>query len=88
MHTFSDDERASLTEMRAITTDSKGQELLVGLTEEETAFYMEHSRRFLSGNRDRKDKARYLELHEKHERVRLSVLGAEVYVRNKNPPRH
>jgi hypothetical protein len=88
MFLFTEGERASLTEMRAITTDSKGQELLVGLNEEETAFCMEHRRKFLSGTRDRDNRARYLELNHRHELSRLAVLGTEIYVRNENPPRH
>jgi hypothetical protein len=88
MFAFTDDERARLNEMRAITTNAQGQEVLVGLTEEETAFYMAHTRGFLSEERDRDGKARYLELHEKHERARFTVLGAEHVLRTENPSRH
>lgn len=88
MFTFTNDERAYLTEMRAITTDTNGIEFLVGLTLEETAFYMGHARKFLTGDRDRHKADRYLELHDKHEAARFDVLGAEIYLRNENPPLH
>jgi hypothetical protein len=41
---FTDADRTHLTEMCAITTNSQGQEVLVGLTLKETEFYMEYSR--------------------------------------------
>lgn len=88
MFSFTNDERAHLTEMRAITTDINGHEILVGLTLEETAFYMNHSRQFLTGDRDRHNAERYLELHNKHEAARFAVLGAEIYRRNENPQLH
>ena len=88
MFSFTDDERAYLTEMRAITTDAIGNEVLVGLTLEETAFYMDHARQFGTGERDHRNADRYLELHDKHEAARLGVLGAEIYLRNEDPPRH
>jgi len=90
MFEFTDAERLYLSEMRALGADEQGRDVLVGLTLEETAFYMEHSRRFTSGNRDRdpENRKRYLTLHEKHEKSRLQVLGAEIYVRTGNPARH
>ena len=45
MFSFTDDERTFLIEMRALSTDTNGDEILVGLTLEETAFYMNHSRK-------------------------------------------
>jgi hypothetical protein len=88
MFSFTNDERAYLTEMRSITTDTNGNEILVGLTLEETAFYMGRARQFLTGDRDRHNADRYLELHDKHEAARFGVLGAEIYLRNENPPLH
>jgi hypothetical protein len=74
--------------MRAITTNAQGREVLVGLTLDETVFYMDFARRFLT-DRDRNPENgdKYLELHEKHECARFEVLGTEIYVRNGNPPR-
>ena len=88
MFSFTDDKRVYLTEMRAITTDASGNQILVGLTLEETDFYMDHARKFLTGERDRRNADRYLELHDKHEAARFSVLGAEIFLRNENPPLH
>ena len=88
MFEFTEDERGALTESRSITTDAQGQEVLVGLTLDETAVYMMHRRKFLIGDRDRKNRETYLKLHDKHERARLEVLGTEIYLRNENPPRH
>lgn len=88
MFSFTDGERAYFTEMRTVSTDDEGREILVGLTFEETVFYMEYSRRFLTGrDRDPDHRDRYLQLHDKHERARLAVLGAEIQARN-DPMRH
>ena len=88
MFEFTEAERAHKTEMRAITKDSQGREVLVGLTFDETAFYMSFSRKFLSGDQDSEDSEVYLELHEKHEHARFEVIGAEHILRTENPPRH
>lgn len=53
MFEFTEDERVYLKGMHAMSSHSQGREVLVGLTIEETAIYMEYSRAFLSGNRDR-----------------------------------
>ena len=81
--------RADLLEIRALTTDRDGNEVLVGLTLEETNFYLE----YLSARREgkhttREDGDRYVQLHEKHELQRLAVLGAEMQLRNEGPMRH
>ena len=83
MSIFTESERIFLTEMRAITTDSQGQEVLVGLTMLETEFYLDYSRRGFGGadNLGREDGARYLELCNKHECARLSILAAENQLR-------
>ncbi|MHB1271420.1 MAG: hypothetical protein ACYCZD_01395 [Rhodanobacter sp.] len=88
MTTFTDDERAYLTEMRAITTDMQGREIFVGLTPEETDFYIGYSRDLHSNNRSNADSARYLELNDKHEVARHAVLAAENQRRVDNPPLH
>lgn len=87
MFAFTDEERATLTEFRAITTDEQGREVLVGLTLEETAFYVAHVKQRRT-NPDRVAQKRYLELDKKHERARLSVIGGEIQLRTKNPPLH
>jgi len=83
---FTDAERDVLNEMRALSTDSEGREILVGLTIEETVFCMEYVRNRMQGHNDSQNGARYLELHEKHECARFAVLGAEHYIRTENPP--
>lgn len=91
MTDFTDSERAYLNEMRALTTDSQGREVLVGLTAEETEFYRKYAKERLAGTggADRRaDGNRYLELHEKRERARFAVLAAENQLRNDGPVRH
>jgi hypothetical protein len=86
---FTDSERAFHLEMRGLTKDEHGRELLVGLTTEETEFYVTHVRRRAAGNRDRDlaNQARFLELHQKHEFARLQTIGAEVELRPESPTR-
>jgi hypothetical protein len=86
--TFSETEREMLNEMRAITSDAHGNELLVGLTLEETDFYLAHQRDFRAGIRHSEDRLRFLELHNKHERARCEVLGLEQYVKREDPTKH
>lgn len=89
MLTFTDDERAYLTEMRAITTDRQGREHLVGLTIEETEWYLTYTRARTTGaSRGPDDGHKFLALVDKHERARLHVIFAEVEARNNNSMRH
>jgi hypothetical protein len=88
MFSFTEDERAYLTEMRKITTDARGNEVLVGLTLEETDFYINHTRQRITGEDNQRNGGKYLDLHEKHERARLEILGAEIYLRDENPTLH
>lgn len=90
MTTFTDADRVYLNEMRALTTNSEGEEVLVGLTPQETKFFMEFSNKRLSGSQrsSDEDRDRYLNLNEKHEKERLSILAAENQLRNDNPQRH
>ncbi len=69
--TFTNEERATLTAFRAITTDEQGREVLVGLTFEETAFYMARVRRGPPTIPDLVSQKQYLELDKKHELARL-----------------
>ena len=90
MTTFTDADRVYLNEMRALTTNSEGEEVLVGLTHQETKFFMEFSNKRLSGSQrsSDEDRDRYLNLNEKHEKERLSILAAENQLRNDNQQRH
>jgi hypothetical protein len=88
-------EEEALTRDRALTTDSKGRLTLVGLTVEESIWYIEHKRQWLAERMDdtlrrqsRDGRKRYLELYERHEFARLQVIGAEHDVRTENPTKN
>lgn len=87
-----DRDRAFLTEMRAISTDSNGREVLVGLTADETDWYFAYCDRRISGAHRgpnySDDPDRFLALDDEHERARLEVLGAEMQKRTNNPTAH
>lgn len=85
MFTFTDAERIYYREMRALSTDAQGREILVGLSFEETQALMEHRRKFLTGNRDRDNQRYFMQLRDKHELARLAVLGAEHELKSDNP---
>ena len=87
---ITDSDRNYMNEMRMLGKDQDGNEVMVGLTREETLRMLEHNRRFLANDRDRnKDvRADYLKLHEKHERVRMQILSAENEARNLKGPMH
>jgi hypothetical protein len=77
-------EETYLEFIRAITTDAHGNEVRVGLTVEETAFYLAYLENRRTGRpRDSAARARFQELHEKHEYARLNVIVAEAELRQK-----
>jgi hypothetical protein len=69
---FTEAERRYFTEMRSLTRDDGGREVLVGLTDEESAALMAHRRRFSAENRlpDTAALGTWLELAVKHEHAR------------------
>jgi hypothetical protein len=69
---FTETERQYLTAAGSLTRDEKGREVLVGLTDEESAKLMAHRRRFSAGNRlpDTATLSSWLELAERHELAR------------------
>ena len=75
--------RSFLIETRALGRDADGREILVGLTAAETTEYLGLQRDALSAV----DRDRFLELADKHEAVRLQVIGAEAAARQ-DPVRH
>ncbi|RON88445.1 hypothetical protein [Pseudomonas fluorescens] len=87
---ITDSDRNYMNEMRMLGKDQDGNEVMVGLTREETLRMLEHNRRFLANDRDRSKEGRadYLKLHEKHERVRMQILSAENEARNLKGPMH
>jgi hypothetical protein len=68
--------------------DEQGREVLVGLTFEQTAFVMDHKRRFRTKDRerDRDHIDKFLVLWDNHERARLAILGIEIAARQKPRP--
>lgn len=84
MLNLSEGDRAYMIEMRMLSTDQEGNEVMVGLTLDETLRMLEYNRRFLANERDRSESARadYRALQQRHERARLQVLGAENELRN------
>ena len=80
----------SIDFLRMWTTDASGNRVLAGLTLEETAFYVAYQQRRINDSdahhrADRAEGTRFLELHDKHERVRLQVVCAEAERRENDP---
>ena len=87
MAKFSDGEREILTRMGKLTRDSNGNEVLVGLTLEETYFYLNYKESQKS-NANPPGTEMYLELHQKHVLAAQHVIFAEAEMRAENPSRH
>jgi len=87
MLNLTDVERAYFNDMRSLGVDSSGNEVLVGLTLEESLFYLAYSRGE-AGAKSHEDNSKYLELHEKHEATRLQIVFAEVELRDDAPQKH
>jgi len=88
---LTDDHRAYLNEMRALSTDRDGNEVFVGLSVEESKRYLSYSLLDENGSRKRKtrdERSEYLALHDKHEAARFQVLGAEHVLRTMTPTKH
>ncbi len=77
---------SEIDEMRAWSTDANGHPIRVGLTLEETAEYTSLQARRLAGMPS--DQQRWLDLYDKHERVRLAVVMAEIEARVDKPRKH
>ena len=91
MFVFTDAERVIRSQDRAIVLNEAGREVLVGLTEEETAVYMDYVRRYGLNKRlwtqarpDKAERATLLELHDKHETARLAAIGRGARSRRKS----
>lgn len=85
---LSDERRAFLKEMRSINKDNKGREVLVGLTVDETSFYLTYLEQSIVGETNQEDGPKFLTLHDKHEKARLAVLGVEHILRTEKPRCH
>lgn len=83
---LTESDKLFLLEIRALSTDSQGNEVFVGLTSNESERY-----HFLCNplkSLEDSEREEYLELHEKHELARLLVLDAENTLRVENPSKH
>jgi hypothetical protein len=76
---LSEAERIHFNEMRGLTTDLDGNEILRGLTVEESSELLSLRSDRLRDNNSRK---RRIELHQKHEFARIAAVVAEVDARN------
>jgi hypothetical protein len=65
---------------RGLTTDVDGNEALCGLSLAESVEYLDLMKRKRPG--DSKSRQRFLELHERYNFARLSVVGAEMDARD------
>lgn len=83
-------ERTFLEEMHGLAKDENGQEVLVGLTLEETEFYVTYTRRRAAGDRERDpaNRDRFFALHDKHDLVRRQVMLAANEADRDPSPRH
>ena len=79
-------EKHYLLEMRALSTNTEGHDVFVGLTSNESERY-----HFLSNplkSLEHSEREEYLALHEKHELARLLLLDAENTMRVEQPSLH
>lgn len=77
MFYFREDERLFFADIRrAVGNDQQGREVLVGLTLEETEFYVGCLRRRAEPMPNETDIRRFFGLHEKHEQKRGGVVDA------------
>lgn len=76
---MSEGDRAFLSGQQELAVDDEGQEILVGLTREESEWYLRDSdswmQQRMSGKRAKEDKQRYVELSERHEVARLKAIA-------------
>jgi hypothetical protein len=76
MFRFTEDEGLFFSGRHAVGKDEKGRVVLVGLTSEETRFYIACLRHRHLPVPERASVRRFFSLHEKHEAQREALLGA------------
>ncbi|AEC20056.1 hypothetical protein PT7_1516 [Pusillimonas sp. T7-7] len=78
--------RAYLSEIRALSTDKDDNVVFVGMTVEESIWYQDYLEESFNGAADRHDgsQEKYLELHDKHEEARKTVLAEESLMQSHN----
>jgi len=92
---LTEDEESYFREMRALSTDAGGRLILVGLSVEESIWFVEYHRddlAFRTGQRNGRhspdERRKHQELYDRHEFNRMSVIGAEHVLRTENPTRN
>jgi hypothetical protein len=86
---LSADDRAQLTALFALTIDVNGDEVLLGLTRDESEWYLRYEQAQFGDNPDTTiDADRYLTLYDRHEAQRLLTVDAMVQMRAENPNKH
>ena len=76
---FEPNDRAYLSEIRALSTDQDDNEIFVGMTVSESVWYANYVQESFNGTVTRDDAAqdRYISLHTQHEEMRRTILAAE-----------
>ena len=75
---LTDDERAAKRSFQALSVDSEGNEIYVGLNREESEWMLDYERENAPGRMrppERDEKKRNIELYKKHEMARLRAIG-------------
>ena len=85
---FTEGELAYLTEIRSLSVDAHGNVIFVGLSAEESLEYKRYVDDFKNRHNWQDMGETYLQLHEKHETARISVVIAESELRRDQPIRH
>jgi len=76
MLAINETERAKLSASHALTTDSEGREVLVGLDHEESLHYVEYCYARIPGSHRSSDTSNhYILLGQKHEQARLALIA-------------
>jgi len=69
--------REYLSKIRALSTDQDGNDVFVGLTAKESAWYATYLEESFGGTADRSDgqQEKYLALQDRHEEARLAAIA-------------
>jgi hypothetical protein len=83
---INENHREHLEFTRALSKDSEGREVLIGLTFDETEWFLQYlDNRYdekPTGSNSADDSDLYLLLHERHEAARLEMVMAEIEARH------
>lgn len=86
-------QRASFSEQMALSTDARGHEIVVGLSREESEWFVVYNHRIGERGRheafaDRAEHERYWQLYEQHDRERRQVVLAANELQVDRPTRN